>query len=186
MKQAAEGVRPVSFELGGKNAALVFADCDFDSAVDGVARSTFMNTGQVCLCTERVYVERSIYERFVTTLAERARALRLGDPWDRATQLGPLISQEHRQKVLSYYDLARREGAEVIAGGGVPDIGGKNAGGWYIEPTVWTNLRRDSRCQQEEVFGPVCAITPSMRKTRSSSSRTTVHTDLRRRSGPRT
>ena len=160
MKQAAEGVRPVSFELGGKNAALVFADCDFDSAVDGVARSTFMNTGQVCLCTERVYVERSIYERFVTALAERARALRIGDPWDRATQLGPLISQEHRQKVLSYYELARREGAEVIAGGGVPDIGGQNAGGWYIEPTVWTNLRPDSRCQQEEVFGPVCAITP--------------------------
>jgi aminomuconate-semialdehyde/2-hydroxymuconate-6-semialdehyde dehydrogenase len=160
MKQAAEGVRPVSFELGGKNAALVFADCDFDSAVDGVARSSFMNTGQVCLCTERVYVERSIYERFVTALAERARALRIGDPWDRATQLGPLISQEHRQKVLSYYDLARREGAEVIAGGGVPDVGGQNSGGWYIEPTVWTNLRQDSRCQQEEVFGPVCAITP--------------------------
>jgi aminomuconate-semialdehyde/2-hydroxymuconate-6-semialdehyde dehydrogenase len=160
MKQAAEGVRPVSFELGGKNAALVFADCDFDSAVDGVARSSFMNTGQVCLCTERVYVERRIYERFVTALAERARALRLGDPWDRATQLGPLISQDHRQKVLSYYDLARREGAEVVSGGGAPDLPGANAGGWYIEPTVWTKLRPDARCQQEEVFGPVCAVTP--------------------------
>jgi hypothetical protein len=160
MKQAAEACGRCHSELGGKNAALVFADCDFDSAVDGVARSTFMNTGQVCLCTERVYVERSIYDRFVTALAERARALRLGDPWDRATQLGPLISQEHRQKVLSYYDLARHEGAEVVAGGGVPDIGGQNAGGWYIQPTVWTNLPPDSRCQQEEVFGPVCAITP--------------------------
>lgn len=160
MKQAAEGVRPVSFELGGKNAAVVFADCDFDAAVEGVARSSFMNTGQVCLCTERVYVERSIYERFVAALAERARALRPGDPWDRATQLGPLISQEHRKKVLSYYELARCEGAEVIAGGGVPDLGGENAGGWYIQPTVWTNLQQSSRCQQEEVFGPVCAVSP--------------------------
>jgi len=160
MKQAAEGVRPVSFELGGKNAALVFADCDFEAAVDGVARSSFMNTGQVCLCTERVYVERRIYERFATAVAERARALRLGDPWDRATQLGPLISREHRQKVLTYYELARREGAEVLAGGATPELGGANAGGWYIEPTVWTNLRQDARCQQEEVFGPVCAITP--------------------------
>jgi aminomuconate-semialdehyde/2-hydroxymuconate-6-semialdehyde dehydrogenase len=160
MKQAAEGVRPVSFELGGKNAALVFADCDFDAAVDGVARSSFMNTGQVCLCTERVYVERPIYERFATAVAERARALRLGDPWDRATQLGPLISREHRQKVLSYYELAKSEGAEVLAGGAAPELGGANAGGWYIQPTVWTNLRQDARCQQEEVFGPVCAIMP--------------------------
>jgi aminomuconate-semialdehyde/2-hydroxymuconate-6-semialdehyde dehydrogenase len=160
MKQAADGVRPVSFELGGKNAALVFADCDFDAAVDGVARSSFMNTGQVCLCTERVYVERPIYDRFVAALADRARALRLGDPWDRATQLGPLISREHREKVLSYYDLARREGAEVVAGGAAAQLGGANAGGWYIEPTVWTNLRQDSRVQQEEVFGPVCTISP--------------------------
>jgi aminomuconate-semialdehyde/2-hydroxymuconate-6-semialdehyde dehydrogenase len=160
MKQAAEGVRPVSFELGGKNAALVFADCDFDAAVAGVARSSFMNTGQVCLCTERVYVERSIFDRFVAAIAERAGALRPGDPWDRATDLGPLISQQHREKVLSYYELARREGAEVIAGGGVPELSGPSAGGWYIEPTVWTNLTQASRCQQEEVFGPVCAISP--------------------------
>jgi aminomuconate-semialdehyde/2-hydroxymuconate-6-semialdehyde dehydrogenase len=160
MKQAAEGVRPVSFELGGKNAALVFADCDFDSAVEGVARSSFMNTGQVCLCTERVYVERPLYDRFVAALVERARALRPGDPWDRATQLGPLISREHREKVLSYYELARREGAVIESGGAVPHLTGAHAGGWYIEPTVWTGLRQDSRCQQEEVFGPVCSISP--------------------------
>jgi aminomuconate-semialdehyde/2-hydroxymuconate-6-semialdehyde dehydrogenase len=160
MRQAADGVRPVSFELGGKNAALVFADCDFDKAVEGVARSTFLNTGQVCLCTERVYVERPIFERFVEALRLRAQAMRPGDPWDEATDLGPLISRKHREKVLSYYALARSEGAEVVTGGGVPDLPGRFAGGWYIQPTIWTGLAQDSRCMQEEIFGPVCSIVP--------------------------
>lgn len=160
MRQAAEGVRPVSFELGGKNAALVFADCDFDKAVEGVARSTFLNTGQVCLCTERVYVQRPIYERFVAALAAKAKAMRLGDPWDSRTEMGPLISCGHRDKVLSYYDLAREEGAEVVAGGGIAELPGAQAGGWYIQPTVWTGLAQNSRCMQEEVFGPVCNIIP--------------------------
>lgn len=160
MRQAAEGIRPVSFELGGKNAALVFADCDFEKAVEGVARSTFLNTGQVCLCTERVYVERAIYDRFVAAMAQKAREMRLGDPWDSQTQMGPLISNGHRDKVLSYYELARAEGAEVMAGGSIAELPGAQAGGWYIEPTVWTGLAQDSRCMQEEVFGPVCNIIP--------------------------
>lgn len=160
MRQAAEGVRPVSFELGGKNAALVFADCDFEKTVEGIARSTFLNTGQVCLCTERVYVQRPIYDRFVAALAERARAMKLGDPWDQQTQLGPLISKGHREKVLSYYQLAKQEGATVVVGGGAAQMSGAQAGGWYIEPTIWTGLAQTSRCMQEEVFGPVCNIIP--------------------------
>ena len=106
MRAVAPGVKPVSFELGGKNAALVFADADFDAAVEGTARSVFANCGQVCLCTERVYVERPIYERFVAALAERAQALRIGWPDDPATGMGPLVSREHREKVLSYFALA--------------------------------------------------------------------------------
>lgn len=160
MRQAAEGVRPVSFELGGKNAALVFADCDFDKAVEGIARSTFLNTGQVCLCTERVYVQRPIYEKFVCALVERAKDIQLGDPWAKATQMGPLISKNHREKVMAYYDLAVAEGAEVVAGGNVANLEGAQANGWYIQPTVWTGLQQDSRCMQEEVFGPVCNIIP--------------------------
>ena len=160
MRGAAEGLRPISFELGGKNAALVFSDCDFERAVEGVARSTFLNTGQVCLCTERIYVQRPIFERFVAALAEKARAMVIGDPWDEATQMGPLISRDHREKVLSYYRLAREEGAEVLVGGGIPDLPGKAASGWYIEPTVWTGLPQHARCLQEEIFGPVCAVIP--------------------------
>lgn len=159
MRQAADGVRPVSFELGGKNAALVFADCDFEETVAGVARSTFLNTGQVCLCTERVYVQRPIYEKFVAALAAAARAMRIGDPWAQGTDMGPLISRQHREKVLGYLALAKEEGAEVVTGGGIPDVA-EQLGGWYIEPTVWTGLAQDSRCMQEEVFGPVCNVFP--------------------------
>jgi aminomuconate-semialdehyde/2-hydroxymuconate-6-semialdehyde dehydrogenase len=157
MRNAAAGVRPVSFELGGKNPAIVFADCDFDAAVAGVARSSFFNTGQVCLCTERVYVERAIFDRFVVALAGAARAMRIGDPLDRKTNMGPLISQGHRKRVLSYYDLALDEGATLVTGGCVP--AGLDSGS-FVEPTVWIGLGNDARCLQEEIFGPVCHVMP--------------------------
>jgi len=155
MRQAAKGVRPVSFELGGKNPALVFADCDFDAAVAGVARSSFINTGQVCLCTERVYVERSIYPAFLAALAKAAQAFVIGDPLDRATTMGPLTSETHRSRVLDYMAVARSEDAEIVTGGGVPDRPGA-----YVQPTIWTGLSNKARICQEEVFGPVCHVMP--------------------------
>ncbi|HYG46041.1 MAG TPA: aldehyde dehydrogenase family protein, partial [Bordetella sp.] len=103
MQAAARGVRPVSFELGGKNPGIVFADADFDKAVAGIARAAFDNTGQVCLGTERVYVQRPIFEKFTAALGERARAYRLGRPRDAGVDMGPLISLRHRDKVLRYY-----------------------------------------------------------------------------------
>lgn len=160
MKAAAEGVRPVSFELGGKNASLVFADCDFDAAIEGTARSVFANTGQVCLGTERVYVERPLFERFVTTLAEKAKGMRLGPPQDAATTMGPLISREHREKVLAYYRRAKEEGASVMTGGGVPEMPEALSRGAWIEPTVWTGLPESSAVLREEIFGPCCHVRP--------------------------
>jgi aminomuconate-semialdehyde/2-hydroxymuconate-6-semialdehyde dehydrogenase len=160
MKAAADGIRPVSFELGGKNAAIVFADCDFEAALDGTSRSAFANAGQVCLGTERVFVERPIFERFVAALAERAKQFAFGDPHDAATTMGPLISREHRDKVLSYYARAREAGATVHAGGGIPDLGERFAGGAYVEPTVWTGLGDDSVVMREEIFGPCALVTP--------------------------
>ena len=160
MAAAAPGLKALSFELGGKNAALVFADADFDAAVEGTARSSFANSGQVCLCSERVYVERSIFDRFVSALAARARALVAGDPFDGATTLGPLISAGHLGKVRSYYALASSEGATIVAGGGVPALADPWSGGWFIEPTIWTGLGEDARCVREEVFGPVCHVQP--------------------------
>ena len=160
MKAASDGMRDVSFELGGKNAGIVFADCDFDAAVDGIFRSAFLNTGQVCLGTERVYVERPIFERFVQALKTRAETAKFGRPEDHNANYGPLISQEHRQKVLSYYRKAVEEGATVVTGGGVPDLPGELAEGAWVQPTIWTGLPETAAVVQEEIFGPCCHIRP--------------------------
>ena len=160
MKAAAETVKPLSFELGGKNAAVIFADADFEAAVEGTTRSVFANCGQVCLCSERVFVERPIFERFVEALKAQAEALVPADPWADDCTLGPLISAEHRTKVLSYYDLARDEGAEVVTGGGVPSFGDARDAGCYVEPTIWAGLDDTARSAREEIFGPVCHIAP--------------------------
>ncbi|HEX8815305.1 MAG TPA: 2-hydroxymuconic semialdehyde dehydrogenase [Terriglobales bacterium] len=160
MKAAAAGVKPVSFELGGKNAAIIFADCDFESTVNGMSDAIFGNTGQVCLCAERVYVERPLFDRFVNALKQKAEQQKLGWPMDATTTLGPLISAKHRDKVMSYYRLAREEGATVLTGGGIPKFDDKRDNGSYIEPTILTGLPESARCVKEEIFGPVCHIAP--------------------------
>jgi aminomuconate-semialdehyde/2-hydroxymuconate-6-semialdehyde dehydrogenase len=160
MKAAASGIRPVSLELGGKNPGIVFADCDFEAAIAGIARSTFLNTGQICLGTERVYLERPIFDRFVAALKVKAEALKSGHPLDKATTLGPLISIAHREKVLKYYQLAVRDGATVVTGGGIPTMPGNLAGGAWVEPTIWTGLPESSAVVREEIFGPCCHVRP--------------------------
>ncbi len=158
MKSVAPTVKPISFELGGKNAAIVFADCNLPDAIAGLSDASFMNTGQVCLCTERIYVERPVFEEFVAKLKASAEAMVLGWPTDPATTLGPLISAQHRDKVLSYYKLAREEGATVVTGGGLPRFGDARDQGFYVQPTILTGLSSGARCMREEIFGPVCHI----------------------------
>ncbi|MGQ0621671.1 MAG: 2-hydroxymuconic semialdehyde dehydrogenase [Panacagrimonas sp.] len=160
MRAAATGSRPVSLEMGGKNAAIVFADCDFDAAIEGTLRSCFANCGQVCLGTERVYVERPLFERFVDALKVGAETMTLGRPEESATKMGPLISQEHRQKVLSYYKKAVDEGATVVTGGGVPSMTGELANGAWVQPTIWTGLDDTSTVAREEIFGPCVLVMP--------------------------
>ena len=160
MAGCAPHVRPVSFELGGKNAAVVFADCDFEQTVNGLADAVFLNTGQVCLCAERVYVERSLFPALVDALVRKAENMRPGWPTDEKTNFGPLISAQHREKVLSYYKLAREEGATVVTGGGVPQFGDARDNGCYVEPTILTGLEESARCVKEEIFGPVCHVAP--------------------------
>ncbi|NMQ18288.1 2-hydroxymuconic semialdehyde dehydrogenase [Candidatus Competibacter phosphatis] len=160
MKAAADGIRPVSLELGGKNAAVVFADCDFEVAVQTVTRSVFENCGQVCLGTERVYVERPIFDKFVAALKQQAEAMKPGLPNDPATKIGPLVSQEHLRKVLHYYQKAKEEGATVVTGGGVPDMPDALKDGAWVQPTIWTGLPETAAVVQEEIFGPCCHIQP--------------------------
>ncbi len=160
MKAAADGVKSVSFELGGKNPGIVFADADLDAAIAGIAHAVFANTGQVCLAPERIYVERPVFDRVVQGLKDKAEALVIGRPQDDGTDFGPLISAEHRDKVLGYYRLAAQEGARVVTGGGAPQFGDDRDGGFFVQPTVWTGLPENARCVTEEIFGPVCHVAP--------------------------
>lgn len=160
MQAAARGVRDVSFELGGKNSAVVCADTDLDKAVEGIFRSGFLNTGQVCLGTERVFVERPIFEAFRDKLVERVQQVRYGRPTDHETTYGPLISREHRDKVLSYYAKAVEQGATVLTGGGVPDVPEDLSGGSWVQPTLWTDAPDDAAILHEEIFGPCVHLSP--------------------------
>jgi aminomuconate-semialdehyde/2-hydroxymuconate-6-semialdehyde dehydrogenase len=160
MAAAAPSLKRLSFELGGKNAALVFDDCDLDAAVAGCTRSTFMNTGQVCLCTERIFVARSIYPAFVDRLATLARARVLGDPFAATTTMGPLISRTHADKVLGYYRLAKDSGLDVVCGGTVAEAPDGHGGGFWVEPTIWTNVPTGHALLREEVFGPCAVVVP--------------------------
>jgi aminomuconate-semialdehyde/2-hydroxymuconate-6-semialdehyde dehydrogenase len=154
MRSVADRVRPVSFELGGKNAGVVFADADLDAAVEGIGRAAFLNCGQICLGTERLYVERPLFDRFVAAMKAKAESLKPG------VSIGPLISQDHRRKVLSYYEKAKAEGAKIVTGGGVPEMTGDLANGAWVQPTIWTGLPETASVVREEIFGPCCHIAP--------------------------
>ena len=158
MKTVAHQVKPISFELGGKNTAIVFEDADIDKAAAGVARSSFTNCGQVCLCTERVFVHRTLFETFVEKLKQHAEAINIGYPEDPNVDMGPLVSKVHQEKVLSFYQLARDEGARVVTGGGVPSFNDERDSGCFIQPTVITGLNDNARTNQEEIFGPICHV----------------------------
>ncbi|MFF0741673.1 2-hydroxymuconic semialdehyde dehydrogenase [Streptomyces sp. NPDC004111] len=149
MRAAADHLTPVSFELGGKNAGLVFADADLEAAVAGTLRSSFTNSGQVCLCTERVYVERPVFEEFAEALARGAREV----------AYGPMVSAEHRDKVLGHLRRAAGDG-RVLAGGGAPEFGDARDGGFWVRPTVLAGLPEDHPAVREEIFGPVVHLAP--------------------------
>jgi len=160
MKACSDGVRDVSLELGGKNPAIIFEDCDMDKAIAETTRSCFANSGQVCLGTERVYVQRPIFNEFVKRLKESALKLKLGIQHEESSDMGPLVSSSHRDKVLEYYKNAVNEGANVVLGGGAPVMPGNMKDGYWVEPTIWTGLSEDATVIQEEVFGPCCHVQP--------------------------
>ena len=160
MKACSVGVRDVSLELGGKNPAIIFADCDMQKAVHETTRSCFANSGQVCLGTERVYVQRSIFDEFVSKLKESASKLKLGVQHDESVDMGPLVSAAHRDKVLEFYEIAKKEGANIVLGGGAPKMEGPLSNGFWVEPTIWTGLPESATVIQQEVFGPCCHVTP--------------------------
>ena len=156
---AAPAFKKLSLELGGKNASIVFADCDMDSTVAGVVRAGFLNQGQVCLCGSRVLVEDSVYAEFRDRFVDAVEAMRIGDPSDESTDLGALISEDHLAKVQSYVELAKQEGGTLLTGG-TPCLPSGFEGGNWMAPTVIEGLSPDSRCSTEEIFGPVVTLHP--------------------------
>jgi aminomuconate-semialdehyde/2-hydroxymuconate-6-semialdehyde dehydrogenase len=157
---AAPMFKKLSLELGGKNPNIIFADCDFEKAVSTSIQSSFANQGEICLCGSRIFVERSLYEKFLNAFVERTKALTIGDPSDEKTKVGALVSQAHLEKVKSYIALAQQEGGKIVAGGKQITLPGRCANGYFLEPTIITGLSFNCRTNQEEIFGPVVTIMP--------------------------
>jgi len=157
---AAPMFKKLSLELGGKNPNIIFADCDFEQALNTSLLSSFSNQGEICLCGSRILVERSLYDKFVEAFVARTKSLTIGDPLHDGTRIGALVSEAHMQKVLSYITLAQQEGGTILTGGNRVQPEGRCANGYFVEPTVITGLKHDCRTNQEEIFGPVVTIQP--------------------------
>ena len=156
MKSAADTLKRVTLELGGKSPNIFFADADFEAAIDGALFGVFINQGEVCSAGSRVLVQRSIYPKFVEAMTEKARAIKLGAPLDRATKMGPLVSREQFERVRQYQSIGKSE-AKVAIGGGQPK---SFARGYYVEPTIFYDVDNSARIAREEIFGPVAAVIP--------------------------
>jgi (Z)-2-((N-methylformamido)methylene)-5-hydroxybutyrolactone dehydrogenase len=156
---AARSIKPVTLELGGKSANIVFDDAVLEDAVKGVVSGIFAATGQTCIAGSRALVHRSIHDRFVDELLALARTAKMGNPLDTATQVGPITTRPQYKKVLEYIDIAKGEGAQLVLGG-TPASRPECGNGWFVEPTIFTNVKPDMRIAQEEVFGPVLSIIP--------------------------
>jgi len=156
VKMAADTVKRVTLELGGKSPNIFFADADFEAAIDGALFGVFINQGEVCSAGSRILVEKPIYSKFIEAMAAKAKTIRLGPPLDRETKMGPLVSKEQFDRVRSYQELGKKE-AKLAAGGGRP---ASLLRGFYVEPTIFYDVDNSARIAQEEIFGPVAAVIP--------------------------
>jgi aminomuconate-semialdehyde/2-hydroxymuconate-6-semialdehyde dehydrogenase len=159
MKAAADGLKKLSFELGGKSASIVCSDADLDAAVQGSILGVFLNQGEVCLAGSRVLVQRPIYEEFCARMVEGIESWKIGNPLEESTRVGPLVSVEHMEKVLSYIDLAEREGGKRLTGGN-RITSGDLAKGNFVSPAIFADVDNSMRVSREEIFGPVAAVMP--------------------------
>lgn len=159
-REAAPVFKKLSLEMGGKNPFVVFADADLDQAVATAARAAFTNQGEICLCGSRIFVEKPIYEKFRDRLLEKVQSLKVGDPLEASTDQGALVSEVHFNKVLSYLELAQKEGGKILCGGKRAKLSGRCESGWFIEPTLIEGLSNQCRTNQEEIFGPVATLIP--------------------------
>jgi aminomuconate-semialdehyde/2-hydroxymuconate-6-semialdehyde dehydrogenase len=156
---AAPMFKKLSLELGGKNPNIIFADCNFDKMLKTTVRSSFENQGQICLCGSRIFVERSIYDQFKNAFVEKVNELKIGDP-NSDVNVGAIVSKAHYEKVLSYIEIAKQEGGNILTGGEAYKPDGRCANGYFIKPTVIEGLAYNCRTNMEEIFGPVVTLMP--------------------------
>ena len=159
-KNCVESLKKYSLEMGGKNPTIIFSDCDFEKAVETTLRSSFANQGQICLCGSRIFVERSIYEKFKNALVKKINGLKQGNPLDESTQQGAVVSKDHFEKVLSYIQIAKDEGGVILTGGETLKLPAPNDKGYFISPTLIEKLDPFCKTNQDEIFGPVATIIP--------------------------
>lgn len=157
-RAAADNLTKVSLELGGKAPNIVFADADLEQAVNGAMMSIFFNQGQVCCAGSRLFLDESVKDEFLARFKEKAERVKVGDPQDQATQMGPQVSEEQLNKIKSYVDIAREEGATVLTGGAQPDLEGDFKRGYFFRPTIFSEANNQMRIAQEEIFGPVSTV----------------------------
>jgi len=156
VKEAADTIKRVTLELGGKSPNIFFADADFEAAIDGALFGVFINQGEVCSAGSRILVEKPIYKKFVEAMAEKAKKIKLGAPLDRDTKMGPLVSKEQYDRVLSYLEVGKKE-AKVASGGAKA---AEFAKGYYVQPTIFYDVDNNARIAREEIFGPVASVIP--------------------------
>jgi aminomuconate-semialdehyde/2-hydroxymuconate-6-semialdehyde dehydrogenase len=156
--EASSLLKRLSLELGGKNPNIIFPDCDWELMMETSLRSSFLNQGEICLCGSRIYVHKSIAEQFLRDFVAKTKAIKVGDPKDPQNFMGPLVSEPHLRKVLSYIEKAKEQGGTVLCGGDRPLLSEAFAKGYFLNPTVITGLDSSSACQQEEIFGPVVTV----------------------------
>src|SRR6266480_902419 len=157
-KAAAENLTKVSLELGGKAPNIVFADADIDQAVNGAMMGIFFNQGQVCCAGSRIFLEEKVKDEFLGRFKEKAERIKVGDPMDKSTLMGPQVSEEQLNKIKSYVGVAREEGATVFAGGEQPKFEGALQNGYFFQPTIFSEVNNSMRVAQEEIFGPVSSV----------------------------
>src|SRR2546425_1992871 len=158
MREAAGTLKRLSLELGGKSPNIVFADADMDAAVKGAMTGIFYNKGEVCAAGSRLFLEDSIHDAFMAQLTEKAKGLKVGDPMDRATRMGPVVSKQQMETVLGYIEAGKKEGARLVAGGGRANVGGGK--GYFVEPTIFDGVTNTMKIAREEIFGPVLSVIP--------------------------
>ena len=157
-QETAGTFKKLSLEMGGKNASIIFNDCNYDKMIDTTIKSSFSNQGQICLCTSRLLIESSIYERFKTDLIIRTKNLIIGDPKKNETQFGAISSKQHFEKIMTYIKTAKQQGGKIITGGNPILLNGRCKNGYFIEPTIIESLDNDSIINQDEIFGPVITL----------------------------